>query len=98
LAKQLADLFPGSGHVFSFGFDRAADEAIWTLAIRENFVIVSKDADFEELSVLRGFPPKVVWLRTGNSATQAVERLFRLHAGELAAFEHDTDHGVFLLG
>ena len=29
-------------------------------------MIVTKDEDFHHLSVLRGAPPKVVWLRTGN--------------------------------
>ena len=29
--------------------------------------IVTLDADFADLSLLRGQPPKVIWLRCGNS-------------------------------
>jgi predicted nuclease of predicted toxin-antitoxin system len=32
--------------------------------------LVTKDEDFHRLSVLRGAPPKVVWLRVGNCTTR----------------------------
>jgi predicted nuclease of predicted toxin-antitoxin system len=42
-----------------------------SLAIRKRewFRQVFKDSDFSERSVLRGSPPKVIWLRIGNCTT-----------------------------
>jgi predicted nuclease of predicted toxin-antitoxin system len=58
---QLADVFPDSQHVFQLGLDRASDGDIWTYARDHEFIIVTKDADFSELSALRDFPPKIPW-------------------------------------
>ena len=33
---------------------------------KNGFIIVTKDSDFQELSILRGEPPKVIWLKCGN--------------------------------
>ena len=62
---RLRDLFPHSEHVFVVGLDRANDLEIREYAGREGFVIVTKDADFSDLCVLKGFPPKIVWIRRG---------------------------------
>ena len=44
------------------------------------FCIVTQDSDFAERSRLYGAPPKVVWLRCGNSTPQQVETLLRRNA------------------
>jgi predicted nuclease of predicted toxin-antitoxin system len=61
--KRLVDLHPGSAHVFSLGIDQARDDEIWKRARNDGYTIVTKDSDFADLSVLQGFPPKVIWLR-----------------------------------
>jgi len=66
LVQRLADLYPGASHVALGGLDRATDLAVWTYAQTNEYVIVTKDSDFNDVSVLRGFPPKVIWLRLGN--------------------------------
>ena len=60
LVLKLADLFPDSNHVYAVDLDRAQDHEVYEYARREGFMLVTKDADFGELNVLRGFPPKVV--------------------------------------
>jgi len=40
-------------------------------------VIVSKDSDFNDLLLLRGYPPFVVWVRRGNCSTSEIEMLLR---------------------
>lgn len=42
------------------------DLEIWWLALKENRVIITNDEDFQAISVLKGQPPKVILLRTGN--------------------------------
>jgi predicted nuclease of predicted toxin-antitoxin system len=58
LVSRLADLFPHSQHVFALGLDRASDWEIRDYARQSGYFIVTKDADFSDLCVLLGFPPK----------------------------------------
>lgn len=77
-----------------FGLDRANDAEIWEVARKENFAIVTKDADFVELSLLNGFPPKVIWLNLGNvSNTEVVSRLLAEAEG-IKSFLMNTTEGV----
>lgn len=55
LVTRLADIFPDSKHVFALGLDQATDMEIREYARQEALVIVTKDADFSDLCVLRGF-------------------------------------------
>lgn len=77
LPVLLKDIYPGSAHVRSIGLDRASDEDIWAYARDQGFGIVTQDADFSERSRLFGSPPKVVWLRCGNTTPQMIEQLLR---------------------
>lgn len=98
LVSRLADLFPGSCHVQSVELDCKDDDEVWQFARRHGFVIVSKDADFSWLSVMRGVPPKVIWLQLGNCATVRIESVFRSRIAEIEAFEKDSAVGALLLG
>ena len=55
---------------------------MWAYAKANDFVIVSKDSDFVDLSVLEGAPPKVVWVRLGNCTTASVALLLRECEGD----------------
>ncbi len=59
LVSRLADLYPDASHTSLTGLDRATDNAVWLYAQAHAYVIVTKDADFNDVSVLRGFPPMV---------------------------------------
>jgi predicted nuclease of predicted toxin-antitoxin system len=98
LVNRLTDLFPGSSHVQSVGLDCAVDNQVWEHARLNGFAIVSKDADYNNLSVLRGSPPKVIWLQLGNCTTAQVEGAFRARFADIEAFEQDPTVGTFLLG
>ncbi len=74
---RLADVFPGSSHVQFHGLEEKTDTEIWEFAKVNDFCIVTQDADFAERSRLYGSPPKVVWLRCGNTPTKQVEVLLR---------------------
>lgn len=98
LIKRLADLFPGSVHVQMAGLDSASDEELWQYARQNGLVIVTKDEDFNDLSVLRGAPPKIIWLQLGNCTTAQVEAAFRAHFADINAFEQDASLGTMVLG
>lgn len=56
-----------------------------------------KDGDFNNLSVMRGSPPKVVWLQLGNCTTAQVEAVFRKRFADIEAFEKDASVGALVL-
>ena len=80
LPALLAHASPGSSQFRLLGLDRADDLTIWRYAADNDFCIVTLDADFADLSALRGSPPKVVRLRCGNRPTAYVEQLLRDHS------------------
>lgn len=97
LVALLADLFAGSAHVRDVGLASADDLVVWEHAKQHGFAIVSKDADFRQLSFLHGFPPKVVWLRVGNRSTAEIHALVRAHASDFVAFESDPIAALLIL-
>lgn len=58
--------YPDSTQVVVLGLQAASDSVVWQTAKDQGFVIVTRDADFEELSLVWGQPPKVIWLKTNN--------------------------------
>jgi predicted nuclease of predicted toxin-antitoxin system len=97
LVARLADLYPGARHVADVGLERAPDAEVWAYAATHRCAIVTKDADFNDAAVLRGSPPKVIWLRLGNCTTGDVERALRRAAETVAAFLTDPAADVLEL-
>ena len=97
LVDLFADLFPGSIHVQSEGLDCASDDQVWEYAVQNGFAIVTKDEDYNDLSVVRGSPPKVLWLRLGNCTTAQVEATIRARYTSIKAFEKDPSVGTLVL-
>jgi predicted nuclease of predicted toxin-antitoxin system len=77
LVNRLADCFPGSSHVQFHSMPEADGGAIWEFDKVQGFCIVTQDGDFADRSRLCGAPPKVIWLRCGNTATSTIEQLLR---------------------
>jgi predicted nuclease of predicted toxin-antitoxin system len=73
LVDSLSNLYSGSIHVQEADMDKSTDEEIWIYAKLNDFIIISKDADFAERSLLLGFPPFVVWIRKGNCTTSEIK-------------------------
>lgn len=63
--------YPGSDQVVLLGMASASDKEVWQKARDECYVIVTRDADFQELSLVWGQPPKVVRLKTLNQSRAA---------------------------
>jgi predicted nuclease of predicted toxin-antitoxin system len=98
LPAMLEDVFPGSLHVRTLAGVGASDERVWALAIEHGCILVSKDEDLHRLSVLRGAPPKVVWIRLGNCTTQTVAELLRRHESDLRGFTEQSEATFLALG
>lgn len=63
--------YPGSSQVVLVGMQSASDKEVWQTAKEDGYVIVTRDADFQELSLVWGQPPKVIRLRTLNQSRAA---------------------------
>ena len=96
LVRLLENEYPESAHVREIGLRGTTDVQIWDHAREHGFVIVSKDEDFRQRSFLMGAPPKVLWLKVGNSGTQAIADLLRQEIGRIAEFESE-DESSFLI-
>ncbi len=91
LVSRLDDIFPGSSHVQFHRLAEKTDTEIWEFSKQNDFCIVTQDADFAERSRLYGSPPKVVWLRCGNTSTSQVEALIRGSKEATQALLNDAD-------
>ncbi len=67
----IQDSYPNSTQVVLVGLEHADDKTIRQFAIDNDFVIATKDADFYDMTVLYGQPPKIVWLKMGNQSKAA---------------------------
>ena len=75
------------------GLENKTDKAIWDFAKKENFIIVTFDSDYYDLSLTLHHPPKIVWIKTGNLATSAIEKLLTAKAEQIKSFISDSDLG-----
>ena len=75
--------FPGSSQVVLEGLERASDLEVWKHAMDNGFVVVTKDSDFYELSLLYGPPPQVVWLQIGNASKGRITQVLLNNAQEI---------------
>jgi predicted nuclease of predicted toxin-antitoxin system len=64
----LINTFKKVGQVRALGLEDASDSEIWSYALENNYTIVTFDSDFIDLATLKGAPPKIIWLRFGNSS------------------------------
>ena len=97
LPTLLAAEFPQAQHVRDVDMASAEDQTVWEYARRHARLIVSKDSDFEQRSLLYGHPPKVIWLRLGNCPTIAIVALLRSRQEDIAAFYRDQEASILVL-
>ena len=85
LRRLLDDAFPGIEHVARVGLSKADHREVWAYARRHELTLVAKDSDFNDLAVLFGPPPHLVWVRRGNCSTREIAALLTQHARAIRA-------------
>ena len=68
------------------GLTDALDLEIWNYSLRNNCLIVTFDSDFIDLFNLKGFPPKIIWLRFGNSSNLKIANKLLSKTDEIKEF------------
>ncbi len=69
VVSQIKIFFPEAFHVRDFNLQFASDKQIWDFAKENQYNVVTLDADFYDLVILFGHPPKIIWLRLGNTSS-----------------------------
>ena len=80
-----------SSHVLDLRMDEASDLGIWDYAIRDNWIVVSKDEDFLHLANRPDDSGRLLWVRIGNCRKQTLLHAFER---ELPGIIRAFDEGV----
>jgi predicted nuclease of predicted toxin-antitoxin system len=97
IIHRIVDLPPNSEHVKTLGLINTDDALIWEYAKTNGFVIVSKDSDFHQRSLLYGHPPKFIYLRIGNCPTSKITQILRDNLDMIVQFESGETESLLVL-
>ena len=97
LAAILSEIYPDISHVRDFDLKSAPDPVVWAHAAREGFTIVTKDSDFHHRSFLYGYPPRVIWIRSGNCSTNDIADLLVKGYQQIVAFHTSTESSFLVI-
>ena len=91
IIPELQLIYPESSQVALLNLNSASDREIWEYAKKEEFAIVTQDADFHELSLLTEGPPLVIWLRCGNQPKNTLLDKLLTHQDQIEESSQDKD-------
>ena len=92
IVKKIEDTFPNSKQIKELGLENYSDNKIWKFAKDNKYTIVTFDSDFFEISNLKGHPPKIIWLRTGNTITENIIEILKLKKDIIIDFIENPSH------
>ncbi|HRK27225.1 MAG TPA: DUF5615 family PIN-like protein [Chitinophagales bacterium] len=75
LVKLIDKVFPEAKQITEVGLENCTDRQVWDFAKTNDYCVVTFDSDFFDFSNIYGWPPKVIWLRTGNRRTVELAKL-----------------------
>jgi len=93
--SRIADIFTNSTHVMLENLDEETDIKVWEFAKENNYTIVTKDSDFNDLVILKGIPPKVIWLKVGNCRVVEIEKILKENEKAIKLFL-DSENSAIL--
>lgn len=95
LTKKLEIYFQCCLHVDYIGLSTpATDTEIWNYALTNRFIVVTNDEDFLTMINLKGFPPKVILLKTGNQSNSFIETILIKHKADIEALHQSSEYGL----
>ncbi len=84
--------FPEAKQVRELGIENYSDLEIWKFAKEKEYTIVTFDGDFYDLSNFKGFPPKIIWLRFGNTKTDFIANIINSRHSIINDFINDFEY------
>lgn len=92
ITKIISKTFPEAKHVSQVGLQDSTDMGIWEYAKLNDYTIVTFDSDYYDLSIVKGCPPKIIWLRIGNATTKNIARILEEDIDLIRLFVVDTSY------
>jgi predicted nuclease of predicted toxin-antitoxin system len=92
IVKKLENFLPLSSQVRLLGLENSNDFEIWEYARINEYTIVTFDTDFYDISLIKGIPPKIVWIRLGNVSTNDLVYRLRQNHELIRAFIENSDY------
>ena len=90
IIPMIQDAYPESSQIALEGMESANDKAVWAYAQQQGFILVTQDSDFNEMSVLYGHPPKVIWLKCGNQPRKRIVEILLSIQEDVKAFANNS--------
>ena len=78
--------FPEAQQVRNLNLENNSDSQIWLFARENDYCIVTFDADFIDIATLKGAPPKIIWLRLGNTSTASISNKIISYKAQIQDF------------
>jgi predicted nuclease of predicted toxin-antitoxin system len=72
----------------------AKDSEIWDYARKNDLIIVTNDEDFIAFINVKGFPPKVILMKTGNQSRLYITNVLIQRKDEILAFSSSLEIGL----
>lgn len=98
IVKKSSGAFQNCQHVSSCGLNGAEDTEIWEYTQKIGFAIDTYDSDFYDLGLVKGIPPKIIWIRESNLTTKQLADLLISKYEQISSFinpTHATDAKTF---
>jgi predicted nuclease of predicted toxin-antitoxin system len=92
VVKGLQKLYPLAKQVRELHLENSTDREIWEYAKMESYTIVTFDSDFYDLTLLLGIPPKVIWLRFGNTSTDNLIEILKENQSIITEFIENPEY------
>jgi predicted nuclease of predicted toxin-antitoxin system len=97
LARVLQGRYPGSQHVIGLQLDRARDHVLWRYCKENEFSIMTRDDDFQQLSMLHGAPPKVVFMENAQGDAAGLAQFVQNNLDSIDSFMQDAGASLLIL-
>lgn len=75
IVRKISQLYPKSMQIKNLGLVNYSDLKIWEFAKENEYTIVTFDSDFYDIANIKGHPPKIIWLRIGNTSTNNIAKV-----------------------
>jgi predicted nuclease of predicted toxin-antitoxin system len=78
----------------NIGLRDAEDQEIFERGRQEDVIILTKDKDFVDLVNRLGPPPRIIWLRCGNTSEYRLKQILKKHLDDALRFIEAGDNLV----
>lgn len=95
--KRVLSSLEETNHVTDLGLEKSYDLDIWKYAKENDCSILTKDSDFIDLQNLKGYPPKIIMLKSGNVSTSTIIQIIDSKSLQIKDFLIDDKKGVLFL-